>query len=663
MNRDIREVLYGKARNYTTGTKQKDRGIRFNLHPKLHLNPDLSAWNAKANKGELETIKCVESKIIFERHDQDNPVDKVYGVNEGNFWELLNSDQWKHCSSLRVTEGVLLDRLTEALFSLKNHRILSTYKSSKFDTVEHIKTSVCMKNGTKTHKKVEEHIKVTFTYFGKRDRTKREKRYTGMIPSLEYAMLPPIKTANKTTSPEKQMSATDEAQVVESDITNEKLSTLVADGSSSKTSFFSTKVHAPSTETKKSEMDLDSNTLAQMNHSSISSIDEFSHDDRLESIIVHSPLNISTRIQNWCAQNSKYEPGTSEATLLTTMELLGDKPTTNMLPGDKSQSELSGNNLLQVERLSHGSLERGDIQSNPSKMMSRHQLLRSLLDPGLKRDEKGNIIFKKSVETLYNEEIVFETGSRRESFASNESDTDVSTEDGMSMDNVLEIIFNTDDGIDRSKITKSLDLLRMKQKIYRTESQLRKVKLPNLAQSKYNSTTKTESTIQEQSQSKEDIATSQEESSSATKFLETFNTTELDINYSIEDFKLKESKKKRSLYYWTRPKVMNLDDPNESKLSIQSNSKHRAFDSIAPKGNATGVNAFTGPNRFKQDKTSESQHDALFPVRMPTDFIERLLKAVEKYVVKFEHVTSDQGFITTSSITFNRNVPCNYGKV
>ena len=90
--------------------------------------------------------------------------------SERSFWEYVFSDTWSDASSLRVTEGDMLERLLHGLHHLLSNKSLQTYKMARFDVIKRLLHNPLRdKRGDgvdagklRWHRN---HVKLTFTYY------------------------------------------------------------------------------------------------------------------------------------------------------------------------------------------------------------------------------------------------------------------------------------------------------------------------------------------------------------------------------------------------------------------------------------------------------------------------------------------------------------------
>ena len=69
-----------------------------------------------------------------------------FGNVADDFWDFVESDTWLSCSSLRVTEGALLDRLIHTLIQLEEDGDVITYDTVYYDDVIRPVPISCIRN-------------------------------------------------------------------------------------------------------------------------------------------------------------------------------------------------------------------------------------------------------------------------------------------------------------------------------------------------------------------------------------------------------------------------------------------------------------------------------------------------------------------------------------
>ncbi|XP_078609706.1 uncharacterized protein LOC144880997 [Branchiostoma floridae x Branchiostoma japonicum] len=114
---EIRGTLYGKVRRYLATTKKQ---VRFNVNllsdHEEDLIKELQLW--KIQQCDPDDFRPAESEVWLERYDGLHQLPPVL-MAEGEFWDFVFSDRWDDYSSLRISEGALLQRLIEVFYGLK----------------------------------------------------------------------------------------------------------------------------------------------------------------------------------------------------------------------------------------------------------------------------------------------------------------------------------------------------------------------------------------------------------------------------------------------------------------------------------------------------------------------------------------------------------------
>ncbi|XP_072043230.1 uncharacterized protein [Amphiura filiformis] len=161
MNEEVVHILYGKVRCFM---KNRQKRVKFALHHRLYRSAFLEKDLKLLARDNYQVAGPLESHVWGERYDLNKPKSHVTLLEE-NFWDFVYSPGWRSFSSLRVTEGALLDSLLFAYYTLVRDGNLITYTT---DVYEHNCSTKLgkKKKGKHAKKEDEETIKVTFTYYG-----------------------------------------------------------------------------------------------------------------------------------------------------------------------------------------------------------------------------------------------------------------------------------------------------------------------------------------------------------------------------------------------------------------------------------------------------------------------------------------------------------------
>ncbi|CAH1274518.1 Hypp5331 [Branchiostoma lanceolatum] len=124
---EIRGTLYGKVRRYLATPKKQ---VRFNVNllsdHEEDLVKELQLW--KIQQCDPGDFRPAESEVWLERYDGRHRHPPVQ-MGEGEFWDFVFSDRWDDYSSLRISEGALLQRLIEVFYALKRQGKLHEFET------------------------------------------------------------------------------------------------------------------------------------------------------------------------------------------------------------------------------------------------------------------------------------------------------------------------------------------------------------------------------------------------------------------------------------------------------------------------------------------------------------------------------------------------------
>lgn len=143
------DVLYKKARVYM---RCRPKRVLFNVNHHLYHSGKLEEDVKRLKNDHYEEVVPPASVIWGERFDQD-VLQSSKTLNEDNFWTFVHSVAWRKFSSIRVTEGALLDSLLFAYNSLVRDGKLYSYVTDVYQ------------NNSADDKGEQETIKITFTYY------------------------------------------------------------------------------------------------------------------------------------------------------------------------------------------------------------------------------------------------------------------------------------------------------------------------------------------------------------------------------------------------------------------------------------------------------------------------------------------------------------------
>ncbi|XP_072168123.1 uncharacterized protein [Diadema setosum] len=154
-----REVLYKKACVYL---RSRPKRVMFSVNHKLYQTGNLEDDLKRLKNDRYKGVAPPASLVWGERFDMDD-LQSSKTLNEENFWPFVHSVAWRKFSSIRVTEGALLDSLLFAYYSLLTERKVFSFVTDVYR--RNVATTPSTRPKNADDKDGAETVKITFTYY------------------------------------------------------------------------------------------------------------------------------------------------------------------------------------------------------------------------------------------------------------------------------------------------------------------------------------------------------------------------------------------------------------------------------------------------------------------------------------------------------------------
>ncbi|XP_039265960.2 uncharacterized protein LOC120341501 [Styela clava] len=184
LKQDVLDIVHSKVRWYAIHQTKK---VCFRLNPHLYKTEDLEgAVNELQYVPDFNETRQLESEVYGENYGRKYPTFTIRDMKEYKFWKFVAGDDWRKCSSLRVTPGSLLSSLMESYRDLEKEGKILRYTTDVYENVLTYKPHGCIRPPTSSNASIANSVytdstesdpkdtsgthleltKISFTYYG-----------------------------------------------------------------------------------------------------------------------------------------------------------------------------------------------------------------------------------------------------------------------------------------------------------------------------------------------------------------------------------------------------------------------------------------------------------------------------------------------------------------